>query len=72
MCAHVTYTSQYNARASPLRLQQEVMCFPTKEANPMSGQFGSHKLWHIAVMVGAFIHWYLILCYVTLWEPLAL
>lgn len=43
--------------------------YTTEKPNPFPGKFGFHEIWHIAVVVGAFIHWCLMYFYVLPWEP---
>jgi hemolysin III len=38
--------------------------FITEEPNPYPGRFGFHEIWHVAVVLGALSHWWLMYAYV--------
>jgi len=42
--------------------------YTSEKPNPIPGTFGFHEIWHIAVMLGATTHWFLIYLYVLPWE----
>jgi hemolysin III len=38
--------------------------FTMETPNPIPGRFGFHEIWHVAVLIGAAIHWFLMFLYV--------
>jgi len=38
--------------------------YSTEQPNPFPGKFGFHEIWHVAVMLAAFVHWMLMYLYV--------
>lgn len=45
--------------------------YTTEKPNPVPGSFGFHEIWHVAVMLGAGTHWFLMFIYVLPWEASA-
>ncbi|KAI2502857.1 hemolysin-III related [Fragilaria crotonensis] len=42
--------------------------YTAEKPNPFPGSFGFHEIWHVAVMLGAGTHWFLMYLYVLPWE----
>lgn len=43
--------------------------YTTEKPNPIPGKFGFHEIWHIAVILGALLHYSVMYFYVLPWEP---
>jgi hemolysin III len=42
--------------------------YVTEHPNPYPGRFGFHEIWHVAVMLGAAIHWIMMYAYLLPWK----
>jgi hemolysin III len=38
--------------------------YQSEEPNPVPGRFGFHEIWHVAVIVGALLHYLFMVFYV--------
>jgi hemolysin III len=45
--------------------------YTAEKPNPFPGSFGFHEIWHVAVMLGAGTHWFLMYIYVLPWHSSA-
>jgi hemolysin III len=42
--------------------------YSTEYPNPWPGRFGFHEMWHIFVVLGAAVHWFMMYKYVLYWQ----